>query len=241
LYGLYCSHLDFYIVGNSAEMQRALAARSLDKALRIGIAPIWRSASQFAVPTIARHAIQCHRLLIPRYQKRLNHASAGADAEVDAAKTTAQGFIVANTDTNTEATTTPKPIVSGVDANTDPITEPPETSSREVRRLPMMCSGCGAFSQTSDPEQFGYYSTKSRRINQWMHPRKKEASPEDLEEDQVVGDALKSLDPRQLEALGIDPKTMISEELAETTETGTHMPAFPIQIRRSRLIMFLFS
>lgn len=82
----------------------------------------------------------------------------------------------------------------------------------------MNCTGCGAFSQIDDPNHFGYYDVKSKRVRKWMHPDSEksyepllEVSKEE-EENQLVDEVLKNLDASELEALGLDAASLITGE-----------------------------
>ncbi|KAH7321143.1 hypothetical protein B0I35DRAFT_408134 [Stachybotrys elegans] len=111
---------------------------------------------------------------------------------------------------------------------------PTESVELPHRKLPLTCSGCGAFSQTSDPKGFGYFNEESKRVRQWMRPTRREATPEQLEEDDLVGNVLKSVDASQLEALGISTDTMIASEAPDTT----HLEKPPICERCHDLLYY---
>ena len=77
------------------------------------------------------------------------------------------------------------------------------------RKLPVTCSGCGAFSQTSDPHQLGYFDLQSRRVRTWMKPPKHEPWDAGTAEEKVVDDVLKSLDKERLKELGLSEELML--------------------------------
>lgn len=87
-----------------------------------------------------------------------------------------------------------------------------ESAKAPVRKLPVTCSGCGAFAQTSDSHQLGYYDLQSKRVRVWMHPRKHEPRESESAEDKVVEDVLGALDSSKLKELGLDPTTLLSGE-----------------------------
>lgn len=104
----------------------------------------------------------------------------------------------------------------------DPAALGPQDSGNLNRRLPINCSGCGAFSQTSDPKELGFFDLTSKRVQNWLHPKKdQERGVSETEEDQVISEALKSLGSDQLEALGLDRSSLVSEE-AQPTKPGTY-------------------
>ena len=78
------------------------------------------------------------------------------------------------------------------------------------RRLPLNCTGCGAFTQTSDPQMLGYFDPESKRVKKWLNPKAFERQHTASQEDGVVDDVLKTLDPGQLEALGLDPSLLVT-------------------------------
>lgn len=78
------------------------------------------------------------------------------------------------------------------------------------RRLPLNCTGCGAFTQTSDPQMLGYFDPESKRVKKWLNPKAFERQHTTSQEDGVVDDVLKTLDPGQLEALGLDPSLLVT-------------------------------
>ena len=74
----------------------------------------------------------------------------------------------------------------------------------------MTCSGCGAFTQTEDPDQLGYVDVSKRRVREWLHPVARRTSVADGdEEDKIVNAALKSLDQSRLKELGLDPAALL--------------------------------
>jgi hypothetical protein len=115
------------------------------------------------------------------------------------------------------------------DAASIPTTTATEPSEAPIRDLPVNCPGCGAFSQTQDSDGFGYYSTDSKRIQQWLHPaRRRELASRDVEEEDVVREALKSLEPSQLEELGLDSGLLLSAEEGELS-SSPGMPAARVE------------
>lgn len=91
-------------------------------------------------------------------------------------------------------------------------------------KLPINCSGCGAFSQTTDPDQFGYFTPDSKRVRNYVFrhekaERRKQSA--EAEEDKVVEDVIKTLDPSRLKELGLSPELLqVNSEVQETEENG---------------------
>ncbi|KAM0258263.1 hypothetical protein ACHAQJ_003905 [Trichoderma viride] len=98
----------------------------------------------------------------------------------------------------------------------------PESLQKPVRRLPLTCSGCGAFTQTEDPDQLGYLDVTKRRVREWMYPVARHQSPLEGDEDKIVNETLGSLDQSRLKELGLDPAMLIEgdEPEAETGDTA---------------------
>lgn len=104
-----------------------------------------------------------------------------------------------------------------VSGNIESTAESPSTEllQKPVRRLPLTCSGCGAFTQTEDPEQLGYYDVDKRRVREWLHPIARRSSPLEGDEDKIVNAALESLDQSRLKELGLDPATLVEGDGTE--------------------------
>ncbi|KFA78334.1 hypothetical protein S40288_05004 [Stachybotrys chartarum IBT 40288] len=92
--------------------------------------------------------------------------------------------------------------------------ESPEQSAPS-RKLPLMCSGCGAFTQTTNPHQHGYFDEDSKRVKNWLRPKRIETDPEALEEDKFVSEVLQSMDAAKLKELGLSASTMMAAEGVE--------------------------
>lgn len=97
-----------------------------------------------------------------------------------------------------------------------PVLEPKNTTDKpdEVqKKLPVTCSGCGAFTQTTDSQQLGYYDLTAKRVRTWLKPPKKnELQEKDIEANQVISSVLESMDKSQLTALGFTSDTLVVEE-----------------------------
>lgn len=148
-------------------MHRALTARCLNRALRLGELSSSSSVPLFLCPAVLRTT----GLTRGRQPFQASHRRA---LHVDA--------IAADT-------ATPSPQPSGL----------------PKRKLPVTCSGCGAFTQTEDPQQFGYLNLETKRVKSWIQPEATPKHPTDPDEDKVVQDALAHLDMGQLGDLGINP------------------------------------
>lgn len=74
--------------------------------------------------------------------------------------------------------------------------------------MPLQCHGCGAFTQTHDPEVAGYYDVNRKAVKKFTGEIAETSALKSPEEDVVVDQALRNIDPSQLEELGIDPKML---------------------------------
>jgi hypothetical protein len=101
----------------------------------------------------------------------------------------------------------------------------PEPSQKPVRRLPLTCSGCGAFTQTEDPDQLGYLDVTKRRVREWMYPVARHQNLVEFDEDKIVNETLGSLDESRLKELGLDPALLIEgdEPEIETLNCTMHL------------------
>lgn len=153
-------------------MHRALSARWLNRALRLGEAYPSKGVALFLCPTLTvSRAPTCARPAATN-QRRRNHVQ----IEEKAPKETI-GI-------ETEAT---------------------------IRKLPITCSGCGSFTQTSNPNEFGYFNTDSRRVRGWIKARKTSSNTSELDENKVVEAALKALDAAKLKELGLSHESLTAD------------------------------
>lgn len=108
---------------------------------------------------------------------------------------------------NVSSETTPLPVLSSIS------TTATEEAPRPDRRLPLTCTGCGAFSQTEDPNYFGYYDLGTKRVKTWVRPKRLASRIVDTaEEDRVVQDSFGAVDTDKLQELGIDPSQFMPSE-----------------------------
>lgn len=163
-------------------MHRALSARWLNRALSIGETSASSSVPLFLCPAVgsARH------IRTPRV--------------APSSRTTT---LYSRRFNHTEAA------IQDIPA-TETESPPKEAPAEPRRRLPLNCTGCGAFSQTADPQLLGYFDLNSKRVKKWLNPEEYEPKRTASEEDGVVDDVLKTLDQSQLEALGLKPSLLMS-------------------------------
>ncbi|KAG6018882.1 hypothetical protein E4U40_007647 [Claviceps sp. LM458 group G5] len=182
-------------------MHRVATARGLGRALRIGDTSSASGVPIFLCPAIGRVRAGGRRLNIAKSTpRRFNH--------IDSA--------------NVAATAPRTPL----DADKTSV-EGPKTSART---LPVTCTGCGAFSQTTDAQQLGYFDLRRKKVQQWLRPqngkysdsrRLREAA---AEEDEIVGTILKNMPSKELQALGLSAETMLKEGPAAVTKPVAEKP-----------------
>ncbi|KAI4869070.1 hypothetical protein F4820DRAFT_407904 [Hypoxylon rubiginosum] len=95
------------------------------------------------------------------------------------------------------------------DVPTEPILSPSSTTpqSYPIQRLPKQCRGCGALSQTSFPNQPGYFDLSRKAVRNYLHPQTADRS---RHEDKIYEDALKQFDHKELQAKGVDVDALVS-------------------------------
>ncbi|KAH7157091.1 hypothetical protein EDB81DRAFT_685961 [Dactylonectria macrodidyma] len=173
-------------------MHRALSARWLNRALSIGEASASTGVPLFLCPAVGASARWSRISPLASssrpsvYSRRLNH---------------------------TEATPNHASISEPASGTEDASSS--DVSSKPKRRLPMTCTGCGAFAQTSDPKLLGYFDLESKRVRKWLNPRIPETKVKESDQDGVVDDALKAMDPSKLQELGLDPSNLLPSEESE--------------------------
>lgn len=182
-------------------MHRVSTARLLHRALRIGEHTSTAVVPVFLCPAVSRGSLPAP-IAFPRPTRRF-HGTDVSTRIVGEAET-----VVA-----TEPAVVTEPAVE---------TEPVKVE-KALRKLPVTCSGCGAFSQSTDSQQLGYFDIGSKRVRNWLHPRKYVPRNGDEAEDKIVDDVLKGLDPERLKTLGLNVDSMITDE---ATEVATSKLAF---------------
>ncbi|PTB43414.1 hypothetical protein M441DRAFT_189304 [Trichoderma asperellum CBS 433.97] len=178
-------------------MHRALTGRLLRQTLRVGEAVPSAGVPLYLCPAVAG------------LSSRLSCISLGAAVKVSQRRTN-----------HTEA-------ISSSNESTLPPAKPTDSPLKPVRRLPLTCSGCGAFTQTEDPEQLGYLDVTKRRVREWMNPPTRHQNLLEGDEDKIVNETLGSLDQSRLKELGLDPAMLVEggEPETEVKNTISHQKA----------------
>ncbi|KAI0861446.1 hypothetical protein F4860DRAFT_476099 [Xylaria cubensis] len=147
-----------------------------------------------------------HRALASRWLKNaLNLAEGPARLEIPV-------FLcpsVRTTSSYTPWTTTSRRCLHmQADASTTiaPASNPPAALQIPQRTLPSQCRGCGALSQTSHPNQPGYFDLSRKAVQKYLgvdSPFNRSRA-----EDKIYEDALRQLDPKGLEEQGVDVRAL---------------------------------
>lgn len=100
-----------------------------------------------------------------------------------------------------------------------------------LRRLPLQCTGCGAFTQTTDAAQAGFFNLERRAVQEYLgfiEPKTPTVDEAVEEEDRVVEEALSNLPQEQLEALGLTKDALIGDKDVKPPQPkGTVFPCLP--------------
>lgn len=95
-----------------------------------------------------------------------------------------------------------------------------EGAKLEQPTLPLTCSGCGAFAQTHDSNQLGYYDVTAKRVRNWRRLQDKEATTETSKEEDVINEVLKSMDSAKREELGLNAESLVNEDKTAVLQSG---------------------
>nr|XP_036585915.1 DUF974 domain-containing protein [Colletotrichum truncatum]KAF6796106.1 DUF974 domain-containing protein [Colletotrichum truncatum] len=102
------------------------------------------------------------------------------------------------------------------------------TNSKEnlVKKVPLLCSGCGALSQVSEPGLAGYYDLNRKTVREYFaHDKEEKIKQNTQEEDNAVEAALQNLGEEKLAELGLDPRALrYGEELQSNKPTKGPAP-----------------
>ncbi|KAI1132580.1 hypothetical protein F5Y10DRAFT_230880 [Nemania abortiva] len=88
-----------------------------------------------------------------------------------------------------------------------PVSDPPPTVlTVPTKTLPRQCRGCGALSQTSHPNEPGYFDLSRKAVQKYLAPDG--PSSRSQREDKIYEDALRQLDSKELEKQGVDVRAL---------------------------------
>ncbi|PHH53950.1 hypothetical protein CFIMG_002817RA [Ceratocystis fimbriata CBS 114723] len=89
----------------------------------------------------------------------------------------------------------------------------PDTGLSIKRSLPPACTGCGAFTQTQNPQFPGFFDTNRKSVRRFLGlDEKVDKKPVDIKENHQVLAVINQIGADRLKQLGIDPKTLILDE-----------------------------
>ncbi|KAI1800818.1 hypothetical protein F4811DRAFT_536900 [Daldinia bambusicola] len=86
-----------------------------------------------------------------------------------------------------------------------PLSKDGSQKIRPVQKLPKQCRGCGAFSQTTFPDQPGYYDLRRKAVQNYLNPQLVNRA---RREDQVYEEVLKNLNHEELKSKGVDVEAL---------------------------------
>ncbi|KAI1172362.1 hypothetical protein F4777DRAFT_562063 [Nemania sp. FL0916] len=87
-----------------------------------------------------------------------------------------------------------------------PPPNPPSVLSPPTKSLPRQCRGCGALSQTSLPNQPGYFDLNRKAVQKYLGTD--ELPGRSRSEDKIYEDALRHLNTEELERQGVDVRAL---------------------------------
>ncbi|KAI1295811.1 hypothetical protein F5Y03DRAFT_301216 [Xylaria venustula] len=87
-----------------------------------------------------------------------------------------------------------------------PVSSPPAVLSPPTKTIPRQCSGCGALSQTSHPNEPGYFDLSRNAVKKYLGIDGR--SHRSRKEEQIYEDALKQLDIKEIEKWGVDAQAL---------------------------------
>ncbi|KAK3397183.1 hypothetical protein B0T20DRAFT_415469 [Sordaria brevicollis] len=106
--------------------------------------------------------------------------------------------------------------------------EPLHAEKEPIRTLPVQCTGCGALSHTTIPEQAGYFDLSRNAVKEYLGlvgpPEKRKVVKSS---DQVIEDALKNVNMEELERMGIDLKSLLPKDYEANKKKETEGPPHP--------------
>ncbi|KAI1745477.1 hypothetical protein F4680DRAFT_402291 [Xylaria scruposa] len=171
-------------------MHRALASRWLNNALNLAEGP-----ARLEIPVFLCPSVRVTRSYTPRSSAQVSSRLGGAPWT-----TTPRRCLHMQADASTTIT---------------PASDPPSAFHIPQKTLPRQCRGCGALSQTSHPNQPGYFDLSRKAVQRYLGADG--PSSRSRAEDNIYEDALRQLDLKELEEQGVDVRALaLSLPPAET-------------------------
>ncbi|KAI1753654.1 hypothetical protein F4782DRAFT_495250 [Xylaria castorea] len=162
-------------------MHRALTSRWLNNALHLAERPARLEPPVFLCPSI-----RITSSYAPRSSVQVSSRLRGAPW-----RTTSRRCLHMQADASTTST---------------PASNPPAVLSIPQKTLPRQCRGCGALSQTSHPNQPGYFDLSRKAVQKYLGTDS--PSNRSRAEDKIYEDVLRQLDPKRLEEQGVDVRAL---------------------------------
>ncbi|KAI0392725.1 hypothetical protein F5Y17DRAFT_435253 [Xylariaceae sp. FL0594] len=92
---------------------------------------------------------------------------------------------------------------------TAPVSELDGQQPTPTRKLPKQCTGCGALSQTTEPNQPGYFDLDRKAVKKWLGIEEPSGRRrQERQEDKLYEDVLRQLDRSELEKKGVDVEAL---------------------------------
>ncbi|KAK1772976.1 hypothetical protein QBC33DRAFT_523025 [Phialemonium atrogriseum] len=187
------------------QSSRSISSKWLRRAFNIGNGPLSSELPLYLCPSLVRSSTIGRRTFV----YRPSQAKAGCRQQARRLHTYTE---------SASATTPPIP-----------------SSPRPLRTLPLQCSGCGALSQTSLPNQAGYYDSERKSVGSYLGLLEEEKKRV-RDDDRVVQDALRSLELNKLGGLGTDLKTLLKKPTAANSSLIPESSKAPLCDRCHNLI-----
>ncbi|KAL2140964.1 hypothetical protein VTI28DRAFT_3009 [Corynascus sepedonium] len=99
--------------------------------------------------------------------------------------------------------------------------EPASVVKQTSKTLPLQCHGCGALSQTVAPNEAGYYDLSRKAVRKYLGLLEESNNTPVTNTDEIVEQALQSVDVEALEQQGINLKALLPER---DTPSATTVP-----------------
>ncbi|KAK4102579.1 hypothetical protein N658DRAFT_495286 [Parathielavia hyrcaniae] len=103
-------------------------------------------------------------------------------------------------------------------------TDPPPLAKQPAKTLPLQCHGCGALSQTTVPNEAGYYDVSRKVVRQYLGVLEEKGHTRPSDPDHLIQQTLQSVDVEALERQGINLRALLPERVPEQAVSSTNKP-----------------
>lgn len=121
------------------------------------------------------------------------------------------------------------PRLLGVEQQQD-ISPPPSVLSKPTPELPLSCPGCGAFTQSVDPSEAGFYTPTRSAVKKYLNPQDQAPA---AKEDEIFHSVIQKLSPELRTQLGLDP-----DPAGHQGQNAASKPSVPVCDRCHNLIHY---